>query len=52
VERRFPTYRSALDLALAEAWDDWKASAAMWRGNGRVLLDDAPPGVVCSLWWD
>jgi hypothetical protein len=42
----------ALDLADAEAWDQWDASQAIWSGNGRDLLTIHPPGVVVGLWWD
>jgi hypothetical protein len=46
------THRSALDLAVAEAWESWRSTVSIWEDNGRALLHFLPPGEVCGLWWD
>lgn len=42
----------ALDLALAEGWEQWDAEQPIWTGNGRDLLDGITRAPVVGLWWD
>jgi hypothetical protein len=44
--------RSALDLAVAEAWTGWTATTACWQGTGRDVLRGPVPGALLSLWFD
>ncbi len=43
---------SALDLALAEAWEGWDAEQPVWTGIGRQLLEAPQDAAVIGLWWD
>jgi hypothetical protein len=42
----------ALEHALAEAWERWDATEAVWSGSGSDLLEKPPPAPVVGLWWD
>jgi hypothetical protein len=55
VDQSFPGSAAAtpaLSLALAEAWETWESTTALWEAHGRDLLVATPPGTVIGLWWD
>jgi hypothetical protein len=41
-----------LEGVLAEAWERWDATEAVWSGSGSDLLAKPAPAPVVGLWWD